>query len=43
MFTLPQGYFIENTRLVVRYPDRRPHRVLPTPLSVTQQVAAAAG
>ncbi|XP_051935338.1 tetratricopeptide repeat protein 31 isoform X2 [Hippocampus zosterae] len=37
------GYFIENTRLVVRYPDRRPHRVLPTPLSVTQQVAAAAG
>ncbi|XP_061804723.1 uncharacterized protein [Nerophis lumbriciformis] len=39
------GYIIENTRLVVRYPDRRPQRVLPTPLrtclSVTQQISAA--
>ncbi|XP_077438374.1 uncharacterized protein LOC144061637 isoform X2 [Vanacampus margaritifer] len=35
------GYFIENTRLVVRYPDRRPQRFLPIPLSVTQQAAAA--
>ncbi|XP_054655323.1 uncharacterized protein zgc:123010 isoform X2 [Dunckerocampus dactyliophorus] len=34
------GYIIENTRLVVRYPERRPQRVLPAPLrtclSVTQ-------
>lgn len=44
---LPQGYCIENTRLVVRYPDRRPQRVLPFPLRtclpVTQQAGAAAG
>ncbi|XP_040034856.2 uncharacterized protein LOC120820776 isoform X2 [Gasterosteus aculeatus] len=41
------GYCIENTRLVVRYPDRRPQRVLPFPLRtclpVTQQAGAAAG
>ncbi|XP_041645755.1 tetratricopeptide repeat protein 31 isoform X2 [Cheilinus undulatus] len=41
------GYCIENTRLVVRYPDRRTQRVLPTPLKtclpVTQQTGAAAG
>ncbi|XP_077351949.1 uncharacterized protein LOC144001481 [Festucalex cinctus] len=35
------GYFIENTRLVVRYPDRRPQRLLPIPLNVAQQAAAA--
>ncbi|XP_061646434.1 tetratricopeptide repeat protein 31 isoform X2 [Phyllopteryx taeniolatus] len=40
---LPQGYLIENTRLVVRYPDRRSQRVLPLPLGVTQQAGAAAG
>lgn len=41
------GYSIENTRLVVRYPDRRTPRVLPIPLKtclpVTQQAGAAAG
>lgn len=41
------GYCIENTRLVVRYPDRRTQRVLPIPLKtclpVTQQAGAAAG
>lgn len=41
------GYCIENTRLVVRHPDRRTQRVLPIPLktclSVTQQAGAAAG
>lgn len=43
----PQGYCIENTRLVVRYPDRRTQRVLPIPLKmclpVTQQAGASAG
>ncbi|XP_053189004.1 stress-induced-phosphoprotein 1 [Scomber japonicus] len=41
------GYCIENTRLVVRYPDRRTQRVLPFPLKmclpVTQQAGASAG
>ncbi|XP_045926524.1 tetratricopeptide repeat protein 31 isoform X2 [Micropterus dolomieu] len=41
------GFCIENTRLVVRYPDRRTQRVLPIPLktclSFTQQAGAAAG
>ncbi|XP_010742962.3 hsp70-Hsp90 organizing protein 2 isoform X3 [Larimichthys crocea] len=41
------GYCIENTRLVVRYPDRRTQRVLPIPLKtclpVTQQAGATAG
>ncbi|XP_070772607.1 tetratricopeptide repeat protein 31 [Enoplosus armatus] len=41
------GYCIENTRLVVRYPDRRTQKVLPIPLKtclpVTQQAGAAAG
>ncbi|XP_061693731.1 tetratricopeptide repeat protein 31 isoform X2 [Syngnathoides biaculeatus] len=37
------GYSIENTRLVVRYPDRRSQRVLPLPLVATQQAGAAAG
>ncbi|XP_041866193.1 stress-induced-phosphoprotein 1 isoform X2 [Melanotaenia boesemani] len=41
------GYCIENTRLVVRYPDRRTQRVFPFPLKtclpVTQQAGAAAG
>ncbi|KAF7649089.1 hypothetical protein LDENG_00147370 [Lucifuga dentata] len=41
------GYCIENTRLVVRYPDRRTQRVFPIPLKtcipVTQQAGAAAG
>ncbi|XP_076017037.1 uncharacterized protein LOC143008945 [Genypterus blacodes] len=41
------GYCIENTRLVVRYPDRRTQRVLPIPLKicvpVMQQAGAAAG
>lgn len=41
------GYCIENTRLVVRYPDRRTQRVLPIPLKTclpaTQQAGAAAG
>ncbi|XP_029962604.1 hsp70-Hsp90 organizing protein 2 [Salarias fasciatus] len=41
------GYCIENTRLVVRYPDRRTPKVLPLPLKtclpVTQQAGAAAG
>ncbi|XP_022052725.1 stress-induced-phosphoprotein 1 isoform X1 [Acanthochromis polyacanthus] len=41
------GYCIENTRLVVRYPDRRTQRVIPIPLKtclpVTQQAGAAAG
>nr|XP_046257565.1 hsp70-Hsp90 organizing protein isoform X4 [Scatophagus argus] len=41
------GYCIENTRLVVRYPDRRTQRVLPFPLKTclpaTQQAGAAAG
>ncbi|XP_018533532.1 stress-induced-phosphoprotein 1 isoform X2 [Lates calcarifer] len=41
------GYCIENTRLVVRYPDRRTQRALPFPLKtclpVTQQAGAAAG
>uniref|UniRef100_A0A3Q3WMY6 Uncharacterized protein n=1 Tax=Mola mola TaxID=94237 RepID=A0A3Q3WMY6_MOLML len=40
------GHCIENTRLVVRYPDRRAPRVLPIPLKtclpVTQQTGAAA-
>ncbi|XP_061914165.1 uncharacterized protein zgc:123010 isoform X3 [Entelurus aequoreus] len=40
------GCIIENTCLVVRYPDRRPPRLLPTPLrtclSVTQQAGATA-
>ncbi len=44
---LSQGYCIENTRLVVRYPDRRTQRVLPIPLKtcllVAQQAGAAAG
>ncbi|XP_051946220.1 uncharacterized protein LOC127618037 isoform X4 [Xyrauchen texanus] len=35
------GHLIENTRLVVRYPDRRIQRALPTP--ATQQPAGAAG
>ncbi|XP_056902954.1 stress-induced-phosphoprotein 1 isoform X1 [Takifugu flavidus] len=41
------GYCIKNTRLVVRYPDRRPQRVIPVPLKtclpVTQQAGLAAG
>ncbi|KAF3842095.1 hypothetical protein F7725_024046 [Dissostichus mawsoni] len=41
------GHCIENTRLVVRYPDRRTQKVLPIPLKtclpVTQQAGAAAG
>ncbi|XP_028279462.1 stress-induced-phosphoprotein 1 isoform X2 [Parambassis ranga] len=41
------GYCIENTRLVVRYPDRRTQRVLPFPLktclTITQQAGATAG
>ncbi|XP_074501923.1 uncharacterized protein LOC141773779 isoform X2 [Sebastes fasciatus] len=41
------GYCIENTRLVVRYPDRRTQRVIPIPLKtclpVTQQAGAAVG
>ncbi|XP_020506653.1 stress-induced-phosphoprotein 1 isoform X1 [Labrus bergylta] len=41
------GFCVENTRLVVRYPDRRTQKVLPTPLKtclpVTQQAGAAAG
>ncbi|XP_017164673.1 hsp70-Hsp90 organizing protein 1 isoform X1 [Poecilia reticulata] len=41
------GYYIENTRLVVRYPDRRTQRVLPIPLRtffpVTQQAGTGAG
>ncbi|XP_037126962.1 tetratricopeptide repeat protein 31 [Syngnathus acus] len=37
------GHFIENTRVVVRYPDRRQQRVPPIPLGVTQQAAASAG
>lgn len=41
------GHCIENTRLVVRYPDRRTQRVLPIPLKTclpaTQQAEAAAG
>lgn len=36
-----QGHFIENTRLVIRYPDRRIQRVLPTP--AIEQPAGAAG
>uniref|UniRef100_A0AAZ3SCC2 Uncharacterized protein n=1 Tax=Oncorhynchus tshawytscha TaxID=74940 RepID=A0AAZ3SCC2_ONCTS len=39
------GYSIENTRLVVRYPDRNTQRVLPIPLKssppASQQAAAA--
>ncbi|XP_051507738.1 protein STIP1 homolog isoform X4 [Myxocyprinus asiaticus] len=35
------GHLIENTRLVVRYPDRRIQRALPTP--AIQQPAGAAG
>lgn len=35
------GFLIENTRLVVRYPDRRIQRVMPTP--AIQQPAGAAG
>lgn len=42
-----QGYCIENTRLVVRYPDRHTQRFLPIPLKtclpVTQQAGATAG
>lgn len=45
--SLSQGHCIENTRLVVRYPDRRTQRPLPTPLKtcvpVTQQGGTAAG
>ncbi|KAK2824293.1 hypothetical protein Q5P01_021468 [Channa striata] len=41
------GCCIENTRLVVRYPDRHAQRFLPSPLKtclpVTQQVGASAG
>ncbi|XP_026165065.1 hsp70-Hsp90 organizing protein 3 [Mastacembelus armatus] len=41
------GYCIENTRLVVRYPDRRTQRVPPIPLKtcppITQQTGAGAG
>uniref|UniRef100_H3C3Y8 Zgc:123010 n=1 Tax=Tetraodon nigroviridis TaxID=99883 RepID=H3C3Y8_TETNG len=41
------GYCIQNTRLVVRYPDRRPQRVTCTPLKtcppVTQEAGPAAG
>ncbi|XP_034408450.1 hsp70-Hsp90 organizing protein 1 [Cyclopterus lumpus] len=41
------GYCIENTRLVVRYPDRHTQKVLPTPLKtcvpVSEQAGAAAG
>ncbi|XP_068597715.1 uncharacterized protein zgc:123010 [Brachionichthys hirsutus] len=41
------GYCVENTRLVVRYPDRHIQRVLPVPLKtcppVTQQAGPAAG
>ncbi|XP_067376354.1 uncharacterized protein zgc:123010 isoform X2 [Channa argus] len=41
------GYCIENTRLVVRYPDRHTQRFLPNPLKaclpVTQQAGASAG
>ncbi|XP_063347483.1 stress-induced-phosphoprotein 1 isoform X2 [Pelmatolapia mariae] len=37
------GHCIENTRLVVRYPDRRTQRSLPIPLNVTQQGGTAAG
>ncbi|XP_026211688.1 RRM_SF domain-containing protein [Anabas testudineus] len=41
------GYCIENTRLVVRYPDRHTQRFLPIPLKtclpVTQQAGATAG
>ncbi|XP_053731927.1 uncharacterized protein zgc:123010 isoform X1 [Synchiropus splendidus] len=41
------GYCIENTRLVVRYPDRRTQKVLPIPLKtclpVMQQTGAIAG
>ncbi|KAM9365283.1 uncharacterized protein KZ484_011457 [Pholidichthys leucotaenia] len=41
------GYCVENTRLVVRYPDRRTQKVLPIPLKTclpaTQQAGAAAG
>lgn len=41
------GYSIENTRLVVRYPDRRTQRALPVPLKtcvpLTQQAGASAG
>ncbi|XP_028325129.1 uncharacterized protein LOC114477171 isoform X2 [Gouania willdenowi] len=40
------GYCIENTRLVVRYPDRRTQKVLPSPLKtclpVTQHPGTAA-
>lgn len=41
------GYCIENTRLVVRYPDRRTPRTLPIPLKtslpLTQQAGVSAG
>ncbi|KAM4592071.1 uncharacterized protein PAE49_020695 isoform 1-T1 [Odontesthes bonariensis] len=41
------GYCIENTRLVVRYPDRRTQRAFPIPLKtflpLTQQAGVAAG
>ncbi|CAG6017188.1 unnamed protein product [Menidia menidia] len=41
------GYSIENTRLVVRYPDRRTPKIPPIPLRAflpaTQQAGAAAG
>lgn len=47
MCLLSQGHCIENTRLVVRYPDRRTQRSLPIPLKtclpVTQQGGTAAG
>ena len=42
-----QGCSIENTRLVVRYPDRRTQKALSIPLKTslpaTQQSAVAAG
>lgn len=40
-FYTQQGYLIENTRLVVRYPDRRIMK--PFPVSATPQAAATAG
>ena len=42
-----QGCSVENTRLVVRYPDRRTQKALSIPLKTslpaTQQAAMAAG
>nr|XP_057915128.1 tetratricopeptide repeat protein 31 isoform X2 [Doryrhamphus excisus] len=37
------GYMIKNTRLVVRYPERRPQRVLPTPLRTCLSVPQHTG